>query len=191
MKKIFLYTCLALVFSMISLSFNSCGDDEPSYGDTSQGSGNGNNNTGDNNSNNNNEGNDNNTNEDEGNMSSSYLSLLLNEEGQRGFWGDNKYTFVFVANGEIAYFEDSGKNIGSLGLVSLNAEGKFSLSGSIITATYDDIFWEGYNTEQGKNLFPGWSFGGKKTVKYTIESLDSKKLVMTSSDGIKYYLEPY
>ena len=61
------------------------------------------------------------------------------------------------------------------------ADGTYTLKDDVLTASYTDVTVWDSNYE--KSTYHGFTSGKSKTVKYTIVSCDSKKLVMKNENG--------
>lgn len=99
-----------------------------------------------------------------------------------------KYFFRFSDNGTVGYIENSGKNLGSWGKVSLTASGSYSVSGSTVTCHFDRVDWD-YGTSDTSNWFPGWTCGQACTKKYVIEVAFDYSIKVTFPDGKEVYME--
>ena len=69
------------------------------------------------------------------------------------------------------------------------ASGNYTLNGSKLTATYDDVQCKDSNWKSF--TYHGFSDGKTKTVVYTIQSYDGNKLVMNDNSGNTFVFEKY
>ena len=65
---------------------------------------------------------------------------------------------------------------------SILAEGTYTLNEDKLSATYKDVFVMGPSFNSG-NTYQGFTDGKSKSVTYTIQSCDGKKLVMKDDSG--------
>lgn len=120
-----------------------------------------------------------------GNPSKSYFDILTSSN--IGWWDSKNNLFLFSTDGRVVHYEMSSKKYGSYGYLTLDARGRFSLSGRKITCTFDDVSWE-FMDGTAKNEFTGWH-GGVTNVKiYTIESISDYSLTLKDEQGRNWYL---
>lgn len=95
----------------------------------------------------------------------------------------------FISDGRTLYMEQSSKTLGSIGYISLRADGEYSLKDKKITCKYTEVEWE-QGKDLTKNWFPGWSYGNPRTRIYTIKYISIDSIILEADDGKKYKLEP-
>ena len=178
---------LLVLFIMSGFTLTACGGDEPDMPDKPGNTEYPNNPTDNNNSGENDQGGDN-----TGNNQSQYLQILLkhwNWSWDKGLYDSGFFTFY--NQNKIQFLTVGKSQIGSYGIPNLNARGTFSISGSTLTATFNDISVDpSLSSQEMSKHFPGWVAGSSKTVKYTIKSLTDENLTLT--DGSKtWYLTPF
>ncbi len=128
---------------------------------------------------------------DTGDTQSKYLKTLLNHKTWS--WYKSSYDngfFTFYDTNQIQFVNSGKSNVGSYGVPVLDARGRFTISGSTLTASYSSVSVDpSLTSSEMSKHFPGWSVGSAKTVRYTIKSLNDEALTIT--DGSKTWnLEP-
>ncbi len=105
-------------------------------------------------------------------------------------WTDksNKHVFSFASDNKMSYFEVASKKLGSYGYPTLRATGTFSVSGSKVTAYFNDVSWEG-GKDMASNYFPDWEYGKSCTKTYNIEVTASGSLKVTLPNSTVIYLD--
>lgn len=101
---------------------------------------------------------------------------------------DSKCSFAFGQNGNVQYFEN-GTRVGSYGIVSLVANGTFTIKGNIMTCYFSDVTWE-YSSSY-PNMFPGWTANHAVTKTYTVEISNSCFIVIPSNGKTMYMYSLY
>ena len=90
--------------------------------------------------------------------------------------------------GTIFFYDMINTDDGQYGVM---ASGNYSLNGSKLTATYDDVQFQGKVSNWKSDTYHGFSNGKTKTVVYTIQSYDGNKLVMNDNSGNTFVFEKY
>lgn len=104
-------------------------------------------------------------------------------------WTDKngKYTFRFLTDGSVVYFENSFRKYGSWGDILLCASGTFSVSGSYVTCNFTSVDWES-GTSGTASYFPDWKCGSPATKVYKMEITASSSLMVTIPNSTIVYL---
>ncbi|MDE7409698.1 MAG: hypothetical protein K2N09_06720 [Muribaculaceae bacterium] len=97
--------------------------------------------------------------------------------------------FNFIKDGRAIYMEGSERSLGSIGRITLCADGSYTLKNRQITCQYTDVQWD-YGDELTKDWFPGWTYNKARTRKYTIRSISSESLTLEDEDGKVYITSP-
>ena len=116
------------------------------------------------------------------------IKALLNSAPMGWQTKDGK-CFNFTKSNIAVYLENSHRNLGSSGEISLSAKGTYTLSNKLITCDYTEIYWErGFDLT--KDWFPGWTYGKARTRKFTIKSISYSALILEDEDGKTYNTTP-
>lgn len=116
------------------------------------------------------------------------IKALLNSATMGWQTNDGK-CFNFTKSNVAVYIENSHRNLGSSGEISLSASGTYTLSNKQITCDYTEIYWE-RGSDLTKDWFPGWTYGKARTRKFTIKSISYSALTLEDEDGKTYYTTP-
>lgn len=116
------------------------------------------------------------------------IKALLNSASFGWKTKDGK-CFNFTKSGIAVYIENSHRNLGSVGEISMSAQGTYTLKAKQITCNYSEVYWESGN-DLTKDWFPGWTCGKARIRKFTIKSISSDALTLEDEDGKTYYTTP-
>lgn len=176
MKQLSIILCLVLC----SLTFYSCGNDEPDGYEQNNWENN----------------DDNNSNTDVAHMSESQImSYLTSPEGCWITHDFVEYQLIFTYPNNITYIQQSTHKMGNYSHAYLTAKGTFSINKNTITANFTSIWWEPYSNSYWKNgngsWFPGWERYGTKTVRYEIHQLSYDELAISDDLGHNFYMSSH